>query len=256
VSQGSYRVLRFPRFLHPITAIVLLLGCLLVSCEVPQRIRVGEASTISQPAASRPATIFVARRRWHVDIGFAIADVGAPLNSVVGQLPGVKYLFFGFGDRHYLMAKNRNVPAMFGALWPGPGIILVTGLRGTPAEAFDAQQVIELSVSEAQAQAAKDFIWNSLVHVAGEPITPYAQGPYEGSLYFSSVVHYSAFHTCNTWAAEALRAAGLPVRSRAVLLAGQLWRQIQKLSRAKPPDSASPAGAGAKPPRVASVNRE
>jgi Protein of unknown function (DUF2459) len=77
----------------------------------------------------------------------------------------------------------------------------------------------------------------------------YAPGPYPGSGYFNAVPRYSAFHTCNTWAAEALKAAGLPVRSRGVALAGQLWRQSRRLDAASlhaagesvPDRSASPA---------------
>jgi hypothetical protein len=57
-------------------------------------------------------------------IGIAAADLGAPLEALTAQFPGVKYLFFGFGDRHFLMAKHQNLPALLGALWPGPGMML------------------------------------------------------------------------------------------------------------------------------------
>jgi hypothetical protein len=226
------------RFLRPITATgLLLIGCLLASCEATQAVSGDAARTASAEATSigAPATIIVARRRWHIDIGFATADLGEPLDSVAATLPGVKYLFFGFGDRHYLMAKRKNAPAMLGAVFPGPGIILVTGLKHTPAEAFGAGQVIELAVSPGQTRAIQAFIWDSLTHVTGQPITPYARGPYEGSLYFSSAVRYSAFHTCNTWAAEALRAAALPIRSGAILFAWQLWPQVEKLRGIRAP---------------------
>jgi hypothetical protein len=193
--------------------------------------------------AARTTVIFVARRDWHIDIGFAAADLEAPLDASIGQFPGVRYVFFGFGDRHYLMAKSRNVPAMLGALWPGPGLMLITGLIAAPSEAFGADQVIELRVSDAQARGVQGFIARSMARsdspVGGDPpansarVTPDAPGPYEGSLYFAAISRYSALHTCNTWAAEALQAGGLPVRSSAVLFAGQLWRQVRKVAAAK-----------------------
>jgi hypothetical protein len=215
---------------------LLLVGCL----APPSRIL---AQTLD---SADEATILVARRRWHIDIGFAIADLDAPLKSLAEQFPGANYLFFGFGDRHYLMAQSHNLPVLLGALWPGPGMILGTGLKATPVEAFGDAWVLELRVSSAKARSAQAFIWNSLANVgsaadgkgvvdgeaaAGQPITAYAKGPYEGSLYFSALPRYSAFHTCNTWAAEVLKAAGLPVRSKRVWLAGQLWSQTQKLAR-------------------------
>lgn len=187
--------------------------------------------------AARTTVIFVARRDWHIDVGFAAADLGAPLDALIAQLPGVRYVFFGFGDRHYLMAKTRNLPVMLAALWPGPGLMLITGLVATPSQAFGADQVIELRVPAAQAQRVQAFIARTMgakSPAGADPtaltsaVEPYAAGPYEGSLYFTAIPRYSALHTCNTWAAEALQAGGLPVRSAAVLFAGQLWGQVRK----------------------------
>jgi hypothetical protein len=180
------------------------------------------------------ATIYVARRGWHIDIGFVAAELTPPLVSLHAAFPGLRFLSFGFGDRHYLDARNKNFPALLAAVWPGPGLILATGLSASPEEAFGATQVIRISVSEAAAQAAQTYIWQSLLSNAGV-VLPYADGPYEGSRYYSSTQRYSGFHTCNTWAAEVLRAAGLPVHSRGVLLAGQLWAQVKRLT----PDTAA-----------------
>ncbi len=193
--------------------------------------------------AAETTVIFVARRDWHIDIGFAAADLGAPLDALIAQFPGVRYVFFGFGDRHYLMAKSQNVPAMLGALWPGPGLMLITGLIADPTQAFGADQVIELRVSATQAHGVQAFIARTMGRsgspVAGDrpvdstAITPYATGPYEGSLYFTAIPRYSAFYTCNSWAAETLQAGGLPVRSAGVLFAGQLWSQVRKVAAAQ-----------------------
>ena len=178
-----------------------------------------------QELAEPPTTVYVARRKWHIDIGFAAADLG-PLAPVSAEFPAAKYLFFGFGDRHYLLAKDHHSPSLLAALWPGPALILVTSIEGLPAQAFGETQVVELSLSTVQAREIESFIRSSMADPA-----PYAKGPYEGSLYYAARQRYSASHTCNTWAAEALRAADVPVRSRGVLLAGQLWSQVRKLAK-------------------------
>jgi hypothetical protein len=183
------------------------------------------------------AAVYLARRGWHVDVGFAVASLTAPLDAVAGEFPGARYLFFGFGDRRYLMAKHRNMPALLAALWPGKGLILATALGAAPDDAFGAAQVIELGISPAQLLAAQDFIWRSLGDrdlAPTDALPVAAPGPYEGSLYLSARPGYSAFHTCNTWAAEALERAGLPVHSAGVLLAGQLWRQARNAAAAQP----------------------
>jgi hypothetical protein len=181
--------------------------------------------------ASQADTIYVVRRGWHIDIGFAVPELLAPLGAVTGEFPGARYLLFGFGDRRYLMAKHSHVPAMLGAVWPGKALILVTGLAATPGEAFGEKEVIALDVSPAQSKELRAFIAGSLEAVAGSgSFVITAPGPYSGSLYFSSGLKYSGFHTCNTWAAEGLHSAELPVSSRGTLFAGQLWRQAVKLA--------------------------
>jgi hypothetical protein len=176
------------------------------------------------------AVIYVARRGWHMDIGFAAADLQPPLKSVAAQFADVHYVFFGFGDEHYLKAKNHTTPTMLAALWPGPGLILATGLSSTPQEAFGIPNVIALAVTSRQSSDAQMFVWRSL-HIQDEANPAYATGPYPGSLYFAATPTYSALHTCNTWAAESLAAAALPIDSAGVLFAGQLWRQARRLKR-------------------------
>jgi hypothetical protein len=230
-----------------------LAGCTLTRAPAPDRPRAG-AST----------TIYVARRKWHIDVGFATADLG-PLTFASTQFSGSKYVFFGFGDRHYLLARNHDAPVLSGALWPGAGLILVTALQGAPQAAFGGSQVVEIQLSQAQARALQSFIRASIAdsaanvpipnasapyapaRLAPAPLAPgplapgpLAKGPYEDSLYYAASARYSGFHTCNTWAAEALRAGDLPIRARGVLFAGQLWSQVRRLGASSSPSPAVP----------------
>ena len=180
-----------------------------------------------ESAAQHSELIYVIRRGWHIDIGFAVRALEPPLQSLATQFPGARYLFFGFGDLHYLLAKDHNGPVLLGALWPGQGLILATAIAVTPKEAFGERQIIVLTVTVNQARAAQAFIARSLNEDA---VQPYAQGPYAASLYFAAKPKYSAVHTCNTWVAEALKAAQLPIHSVGVIFAGQLWSQVRRLA--------------------------
>jgi Protein of unknown function (DUF2459) len=196
------------------------------------------APALDRPATGPPTTIYVARRKWHIDVGFATADLG-PLTFAGEQFFGSKYVFFGFGDRHYLLARNHDAPVLSGALWPGAGLILLTTLKNTPATAFGDSQVVEIALSGAQARALQSYIRASIADSAASASpAPFSNGPYEGSLYYAASARYSAFHTCNTWAAEALRAGGLPMRARGVIFASQLWSQVRRLGASS---SSSPA---------------
>ncbi len=174
-------------------------------------------------ASSTQSTIYVIRRSWHIDVGFAADELVPPLVAVRAEFPGVNYLSFGFGDRHYLLHKHGL--SMLAALWPGPGLVLATGLRATPEEAFGQNEVVRLSVSGAQLSDLQQFLWRTLSAHDGR-VAPLQPGPYSGSLYYDSSQRYSAVHTCNTWAAEALKSAGLSIRSTGVEFAGELWVQV------------------------------
>src|SRR6204780_3737857 len=210
-----------PRAL-PVVLLLLLAAC---SSVPPRPVRPPGAQT-----ADNSAVIYVVRRKWHVDIGFAAADLQPPLASVRAEFPATRYLLFGFGDRHYLLDHDRGFGGMLAALWPGPGLMLVTGLSASSQAAFGEDNVIEIQLTAAQARNAQAFVWESLAAM-GNAVTPLQTGPYEGSLYYSASREYSAFHTCNTWAAEVLRAADLPVHTAAVEFSGQIWRQARRISQ-------------------------
>src|ERR1700728_2994898 len=99
-----------------------------------------------------PATLYLARRRWHMDVGFAADALRLPLARVAREFPASRYVFSCFGDRHYLLAKNQSGPALLAALWPGAGLILVTAVSNSPQEAFGVAEVIELPLTAEQSR--------------------------------------------------------------------------------------------------------
>jgi len=210
--------------------------------------------------------MYLARRSWHIDVGFAARDLDPSLAFIARRFPQAKYLFFGFGDRHYLLSKGRGTSTLAGALFPGPGLILVTSIENSPSQAFGGSHVLEFDLSAAQAAAAQRFVRGALTAGAGasaadnggpgevrSEIPPAAEGPYEGSVYYSAVARYSALHTCNTWAAEALKSAALKVHTHLVLFAGQLWNQARKIDTR--PLSRSTALQGLPAPGITAFNR-
>jgi hypothetical protein len=212
----------------------LVAGLVLSACgTVPGRVGdIGPAAV-----SGSTVTIFVIKRSWHTDIGFAAADVHPPLASLRAALPGAHYLLFGFGDKHYLMNRGGSFTGMVGAVWPGDGLVLMTGLENTPEEAFGgASGVTRLTVTAVEAQTLEQFVWTTLA-TAGGAAHALGPGPYSGSVYYASSLRYSGVHTCNTWTAAALRTAGLPVRSFGVAFSGQVWRQVRHIkSRQEAPD--------------------
>ncbi len=207
--------------------IASLAGCTTLPPAVPGASSVGIGA---------PIAVYVARREWHIDVGFAAADLDPALLPVKTRFATAKYLFFGFGDRRYLLTKSKNAPLLLGALWPGPALLLVTAIDGIPTVAFGQSHVIRIELSAVQGHAMQAFIRASM---EGSDLTPLAPGPYAESAFYAATQQYSALHTCNTWAAEALRSADQPIRASGVIFAGQLWHQVLHLG---PPGIPAPVG--------------
>lgn len=214
--------------------VLLLAGC----SAAPRR----SADVGPAEESGPPVTIYVIKRSWHTDIGFNAADLHQPLAALRTALPDAHYLLFGFGDKHYLMNHGGSFDGLIGAVWPGDGLVLMTGLEDTPEQSFGPQGVTRLSVSAAQERRLESFVWATLASHDGVA-TALAPGPYSGSLYYDATARYSGLHTCNTWTAQGLEAAGLPVHSFGVEFSGQVWRQVRKLGTAGRPSAARPSAA-------------
>jgi Protein of unknown function (DUF2459) len=188
---------------------------------------------LALPCLAEAAHVLVVRRGWHIDVGFPVDELSPPLKSTLKDFPGTRYAFYGFGDRRYLTSKTHGVPTLLAAIWPGAGVILLTAISNEPEEAFGAQYVATLSLSESQEVELQRYLWKSFASQAEEArlLQP---GPYAGSEYFHSTQRYSGVHTCNTWVAEVLRAGGFPIRRRGVIFAGQLWPKVYRLSLPAP----------------------
>lgn len=184
--------------------------------------------------------VSVVERDWHTDIALRAEDMDGPLASIRARFPGVRTVLFGFGDRHYLTDRRPGFIDMLLAAFPGPGALLVTGLRTTPAEAFGAANVVDLAVTGAGLRRILDFLWHAFA--AGEAGRPWALGggPYPGSLFYASADTYALTHTCNTWTAEALQAGGTTVSAAGVLFATQVMQRARAAARSSSARALSP----------------
>ncbi len=180
------------------------------------------------PAAlPRTSRVYVVERDWHTEIGLRAEDMDGPLATIRDRFLGVRTVLIGFGDRHYLTRRQPGFSDMLIAALPGPGALLVTGLRTTPAEAFGAADVVEMAVSGAGLLRISGFLWHAFETDGNGRPRPLGDGPYPGSLFYASGDTYALTHTCNTWTAEALQVGGTDVRAAGVLLASQVMARAR-----------------------------
>jgi uncharacterized protein (TIGR02117 family) len=183
-------------------------------------------------AGPRTETIYLIERGWHTDIGLPAAQAGDTLGKLRTTFPGVDTLVIGFGERAYLLRREHDLADMLAALVPGAGALLVTALRDTPQTAFPPADVVVLHVSARGLARLVDFIAASFERPPDGGLHAIADGPYPGSLFYASTRIYSGGYTCNTWTAEALQTAGLPVHVAGVIFADDVADQARQIAAA------------------------
>jgi uncharacterized protein (TIGR02117 family) len=188
------------------------------------------------------ATVYVVDRGWHTDIGLAADDVGGPLAGVKQPFPGVRYLTFGFGERAFYASRHTDLFTMLRALLPSRAAILVTALSAPPADAFGREHVVALPLTVTDRARLEAFLWSYLYKGANGQAQVLGPGPYPGSLFYAAAGTYDAAFTCNTWTADGLHLADLPVSADGVVFAGQVMSRVRVLALLT--GRRLPAGAG------------
>jgi hypothetical protein len=106
-------------------------------------------------------------------------------------------------------------------------MVLVTALNTSPERAFGTDDTVPLAVTPDGLAALEDFVHHSMTtNKDGTPVHVGA-GPYPGSAFYASGITYYGLYTCNTWTAEGLRAAGIPISGDAVVFASQVMDQVR-----------------------------
>ena len=185
-------------------------------------------------AGPQTETIYVIERGWHTDIGITQDQAGGALARFKALFPDAQTLVFGFGQRDYMLHQEHGLGETIAALFPGPGAMVVTALRVAPLAAFPAQDVIALRVSARGLSQLDDFIAGSFVWDPNGAPRVVGEGPYPDSVLYGSPISYSASFTCNTWTAEGLQTAGLPIRATGVVFADDVANQARRIAASAP----------------------
>ncbi len=170
----------------------------------------------------------VVERGWHTDIALPVEELSGPLARLALDYPGARVLEFGFGDRAFYMAHETDSGQALAALFPGPGVVLLTALRVPARVAFGPAQVVTLSFSPSGFRNLTAFVWLTLAKRPDDAPRRLGDGPYAGSAFYASSQTYDALFDCNAWTAQALASGGLPIDPRGVLFAGQVMSQARR----------------------------
>ena len=173
--------------------------------------------------------IYVLRGGWHTELALPLQLIDSLLSGLKSDFPGARYLVFGWGARDYYMAQNPGIAEATRALSPGPAVMLVMALPSAPSE-----NAFVVFVSRQGVARLSRWLWNELAKAPGEEPQRVAAGPHPQSVFYAGTGSYDASHTCNTWTAEALRVARLPVNAAGIVFADQVTAQLAPFATPTP----------------------
>jgi len=173
---------------------------------------------------------------WVVDHGWH-TEIGMPTDQITGELaiyrsvfPTARTLMFGFGKRTFITARVQASGELVMGPLPGPAVIQVTGLNVPPAAAY-VGRTIRLALPPGGAERLSEFLWTAIGQSEAGGPRLVADGLFPGSLFYAAARGYNLTYTCNTFTADALQQAGLPV-GQDVILAGGALREVARIAGA------------------------
>lgn len=184
---------------------------------------------------------------WHTDLAVPVGEISGPLAALRDRYPGARDMVFGYGKRSYMTEPGHDLGDWFMGPFPGAGALEVSAIASDPAAAYPTAHIITLDLPPGGAERLSGFLWQTLKKGAADEPVVAGHGDFAGSVVYDAIPGYDLNHTCNTWSAQALAAAGLPIRPAGIIFSRQIEYAAAELA-ARRAAAGHVAQAGQKPP--------
>lgn len=179
-------------------------------------------------------TVFIVHDAWHAAIVIKKADIPAVVLPEIRDFPSAEFLEFSWGDRDYFPAPDGGLGlALKAAFWSSGSVLHVVGFRDTVESTFPGAEIFKIALSEEAFQGLIKFISDTFSRPHRPAPAEPRPGLFPNGRFYSAEGKFSIWRTCNTWVAEALRAAGLPISPSYVITAGNLGNQVRPFATRK-----------------------
>ncbi|MGH7770766.1 MAG: DUF2459 domain-containing protein [Candidatus Binatia bacterium] len=210
--------------------IVILIALLAFACARPidQLYPAGEAE--------KTRTVFVVNLGWHTGIVLSKADIPQAILPEVRDFPDAEFLKIGWGDWDYYQDPDPGLGmALKAAFWSSRSVLHVVGFKVPVEDQFRGIEFVEIPLSAEGLERLRRFVAETFMRSeVGQPAEP-SPGLYPNSRFYPARGKFHIFRTCNTWVAEALHTAGLPITPFYAITAGNLMYQVQQAGTIRTP---------------------
>jgi uncharacterized protein (TIGR02117 family) len=176
-------------------------------------------------------SIFIAHDSWHAAIVLSKNDIAPAELPESADFPGADFIEFSWGDQDYFPDPHSGfIAAIKAALWSSGSVIHLVGFSGALEQVYRGAEIIELRLSLGAFNRLLESLSKTFLRTQGSSRAPAASGLFPNSRFYPATPKFSLLRTCNTWVAEVLESAGVPVSPRMVFTAGNLASQLAPLA--------------------------
>jgi len=182
------------------------------------------------PEEKHCRTVFVVHDSWHAAIVLPKDDHSTATLPELADFPDARFVEFSWGDKDYFPDPDSGFSmAVKAAFWSSGSVLHLVGFNDDLQKFYPKAEIIELSLSPAATDRLVGFLSQSFLRHDSKGRAQASPGLYDYSRFYPSSRKFSLINTCNTWVAQALETAGLPISATRVITAGQLSEQIDKI---------------------------
>jgi uncharacterized protein (TIGR02117 family) len=141
------------------------------------------------------------------------------------------YVRIGWGDGDYYTGRDTSVVSATRALVASRySAIQVIGYTADPFARIPEETRVPLRISDEGLRRLVAYFDASFALTSEDNLKPLRAYIENTGVFFEASRRYGILNTCNTWSSDALRAAGLPVRSTFALTAQSVFEQARAIS--------------------------
>ena len=195
---------------------------------------------LASPAASQTRTVYAVNIGWHVGLAFAATDLDATAFPEVADFPDARWIEIGWGDAAFYQDPDPDLGTILeAALVPTPAVLHLVAMPAHPARYLPGAEVMAVPLTAEQFGRLVGRISGTVRREGRARAEAIAPGLYPDSRFYPATGRFHLGRTCNTWVAETLAAAGVPIDPDGVFTADTLMQRLRSVVRgdpAVPPD--------------------
>jgi uncharacterized protein (TIGR02117 family) len=164
---------------------------------------------------------------WHAAIVLRRADITHDSLPELVDFPDAEFIEFSWGDKDYFPNPDAGVfTGIKAAFWSSGSVLHLVGFSGNPKSFYRSEELVELRLTTNAHGRLLDYISRTFFRPPPRDRAEASAGLFTYSRFYPATHKFSLLKTCNTWVAEALKSAGLPISPGHVMTADSLATQL------------------------------